>query len=170
MSYCCFAQTESNENPAPASNEVIVVLRVSVKANFSRAFLAKTRDIYNTENSEKVAYNTEDKTYQNLVFSPNENAVFLTLKENDIAELPYVEYLFFGSNKARFLIPFDFKFKVPSGAKAVYLGSFVVTIDSNFEITDVKRVDEYDLAKKALKKAYPVSNYDLVRIGDLSIE
>lgn len=153
----------------PSKNDVIVVMKVNLKIDVDRDFIAATRGVENKDAPDTFFIPVDHKKLQVQNFVTDSYGIVVTQKNNNIGEISYIEYNFFGSLQAAILLPFEFTFVIPSDAKAVYLGCFDISVDKDFNISDVRRIDEYEIAQKALDDAYQ-THIDLVRIEDLSVQ
>lgn len=169
MAMAAFSQSTSTKprTPKPSSKEVVVVMKITVKTNINRDFIADTRGVKDKTKPDTFCVYTSNKNYVVTDFEEGKYGFLIIKKDNNIGELEYAEYDLFGDKAAGILIPLNFSFKIPSDAKAVYLGNFVVTVNENYEITDINRYDEYEVAQKELDEEYKSVHYDLVRIEDL---
>ena len=70
--------------------------------------------------------------------------------------LDYCTYNFFGGNVFRFFFPFFVMITLPEDAQYLYLGHFEYRRKGGaaYEITDVKKTDNYDTAAKIIKERY----------------
>lgn len=176
MTFTAFAQDAGYYQPGqikPSKSEVIVVMKINVNIAIDRDFIATTRGVSDSTKNDTFVVSSNANRSQVCTFDKSNNAIFVLKKDNSsIAEMRYAEYNFFGDKKANIFIPLGFSFKIPSDTKAVYLGTFNITVNKDYEITGFKRIDEYDIAQKELDEAsalYKNPHYDLVRIEDLYV-
>lgn len=75
----------------------------------------------------------------------------------------------FENREAQFFLPLDIKIKIPQDTQYVYLGTFEYTLDYELMPTNIKSYDEFDQAKKQIKRATG-KDVDLIRVELESIE
>lgn len=70
-------------------------------------------------------------------------------------DIHFLQYYFAGSKALFLTLPLGAKVEVPADVKYVYIGDFICKCSKPFyDITDVKRVDNFDAAAKVVKKIY----------------
>lgn len=166
----------------PGKNEVILIGRITVKANEDMNFVAETRGLTDKEKEGKANYaipfapedpDDFDDDYEDFVDDNpktifNEGEFFYAVYKvnNKTRNLKFdgaYKYRFFGSEKTFIWIPFDFNVDVPKGTSAMYLGTFSFETSGNdFTFTKVRHLDEYELAQDELNKVTK-KHFDLYR-------
>ena len=85
-------------------------------------------------------------------------------------ELRSLQYHFAGSEALFVTLPLRVKIEVPDDVRYVYIGDFTCKCSKPFyDITDVKRVDNFDAAAKAVKEVYG-KDAELERVPLISLD
>lgn len=72
-----------------------------------------------------------------------------------IINLYKLSYHFGNAYCARLVLPIQSELRIQKGVKYVYLGDFTIKCSMPFyDITEIKRIDNFDAAARAVKKAY----------------
>ena len=70
-------------------------------------------------------------------------------------EIHSLRYYFAGAEAVFLTLPLQVKIEVPDDVRYVYIGDFTCKCSKPFyDITDVKRTDNFDAAAQAVKKVY----------------
>ena len=164
----------------PSSKQVILVGKVSVKADEDMDFIATTRGLTEQERLEGHTYKmpfvpgstftraiikeSEKFEKQQTVYSDGEFfcLVYNLNKKRNIS-FEKMNYYFFNSEKSYIRLPLDFNFDVPEDVSAVYVGNlnFSVTGD-DFVISSAGVTDDYEAAQEVLD-SMTKKHFDLYR-------
>ena len=153
---------------APSKNEVVVVFSLKVqpqpdteffahyaKMSFSTIALEQYGSgsdviMVNASNARQSLQRwveTDADGYAMLYFSFASGKRYIDLEK--------MQYYFAGSKALFITIPLQAKIEVPADVRYVYIGDFVCKCSKPFyDITDVKRLDNFDAAAKAVKDLY----------------
>ena len=160
-----FAAEEKKEEKwkKPSGSQICFVTRVVLSNNIDRDFYAIGLDATKYKDYEHgVGYITRDissgnsweafPNYGNLGEFFQSNIAKKDLKDAENGfYLPTFRAYILGRTIGHFYLPANVDVTYPADAKYVYLGTFVYTInESDFTVKSVRRVDEYEAAKKAL--------------------
>ena len=158
-----FAADEKKEEKwkKPSGSQICFISKVSITNNLNTDFYVIGLDAAKyKDDASKYGYLT-NANVDDYIILPNRGTLGefsqanIAKKELKDAEngfyLPTFQAFLFGLSAASFYLPVNMDISYPSDAKYVYLGTFVYTInESDFTVKSVRRVDEYEAAKKAL--------------------
>ena len=155
---------------APGKDEVVIVLSLKIQPSPDTEFFANYTDMSFAALSLKQYGDGNDVI---MLKGKNARASLQTWTERDTEtgdftmlhtgfparkryiELHSLQYYFAGSKALFLTLPLRVKVEVPSDVKYVYIGDFTCKCSKPFyDITDIKRVDNFDAAAKAVKKVY----------------
>lgn len=157
------------------SDKVIIVGKINVIYDESRDFIFKTRGLSEAAAERPDGYNVPYISDPSDTFGANQSKYFKeNVTEYDNAETFIVQvrrpkksrntlmfrknytYYFFSDVKSYIYLPLPayYDVDVPDDVDAIYLGTFnyYVTGD-NFTISNIERIDEYDVAQEELDRA-----------------
>lgn len=155
---------------APRRNEVVVVFSLKIQplpdteffANYSHMYFSKLNIGHYYSTTDKVAINASN-VRMSLVGMPEEDArdigfamvTFPFAYGKRYVNLHNLRYYFAGSEALFVNVPMQVKIEVPDDVRYVYIGDFTCKCSKPFyDITDIKRVDNFDAAAKAVKEVY----------------
>ena len=155
---------------APRRNEVVVVFSLKIQplpdteffANYSHMYFSKLDIGHYYSTTDKVAINASNVRMP-LAGMPEEDArdidfamvTFPFAYGKRYINLHSLRYHFAGSEALFVNVPLQAKIEVPDDVRYVYLGDFTCKCSKPFyDITDIKRVDNFDAAAKAVKEVY----------------
>ena len=159
------------KRPAAAGkNEVVIVFSLKLQPSPDTEFFAKYADMSFAALSLKRYGNGNDV----IMFKGKNARSFLqawTEKDTDsgefamlhisfaarkrFIEIHSLRYYFAGAEAVFLTLPMQVKVEVPDDVRYVYIGDFTCKCSKPFyDITDVKRTDNFDAAAQAVKKVY----------------
>lgn len=181
-----FAADKKPPKP-PAKSEVVVVFALKIKPEPNTDFFSNYRYAFSFS-SKLQTKDSRDMTDRITIKASNRRVPLLGLIDEDakkvefaMVKLPFaygqryinieaLQYHFAGTEPLRISIPLNGKLEVPEGVKYVYIGDFVCKCALPFyDITDVKKIDNFDAAAKAVKEMYG-KDAELERIPLIPIE
>lgn len=155
---------------APRRNEVVVVFSLKIQplpdteffANYSHMYFSKLNIGHYYSTTDKVAINASN-VRMSLVGMPEEDArdigfamvTFPFAYGKRYVNLHNLRYYFAGSEALFVNVPIQVKIEVPDDVRYVYIGDFTCKCSKPFyDITDIRRSDNFDAAAKAVKEVY----------------
>ena len=155
---------------APKKNEVVIVFSLKVQplpdteffANYSHIYFSKLGIGHYYSTTDKVAINASNVRIP-LAGMPEEDAqaidfamvTFPFAYGKRYIRLHTLRYHFAGSEALFVNVPLQAKIEVPDDVRYVYIGDFTCKCSKPFyDITDIKRGDNFDAAAKAVKEVY----------------
>ena len=155
---------------APRRNEVVVVFSLKIQplpdteffANYSHMYFSKLNIGHYYSTTDKVAINASN-VRMSLVGMPEEDArdigfamvTFPFAYGKRYVNLHNLRYYFAGSEALFVNVPIQVKIEVPDDVRYVYIGDFTCKCSKPFyDITDIRRSDNFDAATKAVKEVY----------------
>ena len=155
---------------APKKNEVVIVFSLKIQplpdveffANYSHMRFSKLDIGHYYSTTDKIAISASNVRIP-LAGMPEEDArdidfAMITLPfayGKRYINLHSLRYHFAGSEVIFVNLPLQAKIEVPSDVQYVYIGDFTCKCSKPFyDITDVKRTDNFDAAARAVKEVY----------------
>lgn len=179
-----FAADKKPPKP-PAKSEVVIVFALKIKPEPNTDFFSNYVYAVDSRLETKDSRNAKDKI---TIKASNRRTPILGLIDEDakkiefaMIKLPFaygqryinvesLQYHFAGAEALRITIPLNGRLEVPEGVKYVYIGDFVCKCALPFyDITDIKKIDNFDAAAKALKAVYG-KDAELERLPLIPIE
>ncbi|UTC66283.1 MULTISPECIES: hypothetical protein [unclassified Treponema] len=164
-----FAADKKKPNP-PSKNEVVIVFSLKVQpspdtdffANYSHMVFSKMEIGHYHSTTDKITLSGSNRRMPlTVVFEEDAKLIDLAMVKFPFAygkryiNIERLRYHFAGSEAICISIPLNSKIEVPEGVKYVYIGDFICKCSIPFyDITDIKRVDNFDAAAKAVKSVY----------------
>ena len=155
---------------APKKNEVVIVFSLKVQPLPDTEFFANYSHIYFSKLEIGHYYSTTDKI---AISASNVRIPLAGMPEEDARDIDFamitlpfaygkryinlhsLRYHFAGSEVIFVNLPLQAKIEVPSDVQYVYIGDFTCKCSKPFyDITDVKRTDNFDAAARAVKEVY----------------
>ena len=181
-----FAADKKPPKPS-AISEVVVVFALKIKPEPNTDFFSNYRYAFSFS-SRLETKDSSDMTDRITIKASNRRMPLLGLIDEDakkvefaMVKLPFaygqryinieaLQYHFAGTEPLRISIPLNGKLEVPEGVKYVYIGDFECKCALPFyDITDVKKIDNFDAAAKAVKEIYG-KDAELERLPLIPIE
>jgi len=151
----------------PGKSDVLIVGRISVKADEDMQFYAKTRNV-NPENLGKDAVlliSASDDSQRQIYTDGEFFFVKYRLPKNRHIQFDSVPYYFFADKKTSLILPLGFSIDVPKDVNYVYIGSFTYNITGDdFTVKNITVSDEYDQAQQLTDKITGKNNIELCRV------
>jgi hypothetical protein len=151
----------------PGKSDVLIVGRISVKADEDMQFYAKTRNV-NPENLTKDAVlliSADDESQRQIYTDGEFFFVKYRLPKNRHIQFDSVPYYFFADKKTSLILPMGFSIDVPKDVNYVYIGSFTYNITGDdFTVKNITVSDEYDQAQQLADKITGKNNIELCRV------
>ena len=170
---------------APSKNEVVVVFSLKVQPQPDTEFFAHYTDMsfgalslgrYGTGKDVIVLKFNNAKYSMQAWTEKDADAVGFAMFQVGFAarkrylELSRLQYHFAGSEALFVTLPLRVKIEVPDDVRYVYIGDFTCKCSKPFyDITDVKRTDNFDAAAKAVKAVYG-KDAELERVPLISLD
>ena len=170
---------------APTRNEVVVVFSLNIQPSPDTEFFAKYTDMsfaalslkrYGTGKDVIVLKFNNAKYSMQAWTEKDADAVGFAMLQVGFAarkrylELRSLQYHFAGSEALFVTLPLRVKIEVPDDVRYVYIGDFTCKCSKPFyDITDVKRTDNFDAAAKAVKEVYG-KDAELERVPLISLD
>lgn len=157
-----FAADEKKEEKwrKPYNNQICFVVKVSLSNNINKDFYAIGLNVVDKKDQPSdFGFFTYDVQNTNMepIYGTFGEFVQANIAKKDLRDaengfyLPAFRVRLFGLDIGSFHLPVGVDVTYPADAKYVYLGTFVYTInESDLTVKNVRRVDEYEAAKKAL--------------------
>lgn len=145
----------------PSGNKVVLVGRISFKTpiNYDARKAALEEEssgsiIIGTDKT-KHYYSIGETSLTNLSQWELEEPFYFTAKpgKDGTVTLDFARCYLFGYVYNFFDLPLEVKVAIPEGAKFVYVGDFQYDLDYALRIVGTKHLDEFDAAKKQIKRA-----------------
>ena len=162
LSTAAFAEdVKAGSVKVPSGNKVVLVGRISFKTPINyearQAALADKSDgsiIIGTDKT-KHYYSIGEASLTNLSEWELEEPFYFTAKpdKNGTVTLDFARCFLFGYVYNFFDLPLEVKVTIPEGAQFVYVGDFQYDLDYALRIVGTKHLDEFDAAKKQIKRA-----------------
>ena len=170
---------------APTRNEVVIVFSLKIQplpdveffANYSHMRFSKLDIGHYYSTTDKIAISASNVRIP-LAGMPEEDArdidfAMITLPfayGKRYINLHSLRYHFAGSEVIFVNLPLQVKIEVPDDVRYVYIGDFTCKCSKPFyDITDVKRTDNFDAAAKAVKAVYG-KDAELERVPLISLD
>ena len=155
---------------APGKDEIVMVFSLKLQPSPDTEFFAKYTDMsfaalslkrYGTgEDVIVLKFNNAKYSMQAWTEKDADAVGFAMLQVGFAARKRYLElrslqYHFAGSEALFVTLPLRVKIEVPDDVRYVYIGDFTCKCSKPFyDITDVKRTDNFDAAARAVKEVY----------------
>mgnify|MGYP000982125558 CR=1 FL=1 len=155
---------------APGKDEIVMVFSLKLQPSPDTEFFAKYTDMsfaalslkrYGTGKDVIVLKFNNAKYSMQAWTEKDADAVGFAMLQVGFAarkrylELRSLQYHFAGSEALFVTLPLRVKIEVPDDVRYVYIGDFTCKCSKPFyDITDVKRTDNFDAAAKAVKEVY----------------
>lgn len=155
---------------APGKNEVVIVFSLNIQPAPDTEFFAHYTDMsfgalslakYGTgKDVIMLKFNNAKYAMQGWTEKDADAVGFAMLQVGFAARKRYLElrslqYHFAGSEALFVTLPLRVKIEVPDDVRYVYIGDFTCKCSKPFyDVTDVKRVDNFDAAAKAVREVY----------------
>ena len=170
---------------APTRNEVVVVFSLNIQPSPDTEFFAHYTDMsfgalslgrYGTGKDVIVLKFNNAKYSMQAWTEKDADAIGFAMFQVGFAarkrylELSRLQYHFAGSEALFVTLPLRVKIEVPDDVRYVYIGDFTCKCSKPFyDITDVKRTDNFDAAAKAVKAVYG-KDAELERVPLISLD
>jgi hypothetical protein len=151
----------------PGKSDVLIVGRISVKADEDMQFYAKTRNVNpeNLENDAVLLISASDESQRQIYTDGEFFFVKYRLPKNRHIQFDSVPYYFFADKKTSLILPLEFSIDVPKNVNYVYIGSFTYNITGDdFTIKNITVSDEYDQAQQLADKITEKKDIELCRV------
>ena len=161
---------DKNRPAAPGRDEIVMVFSLKLQPSPDTEFFAKYTDMsfaalslkrYGTgEDVIVLKFNNAKYSMQAWTEKDADAVGFAMLQVGFAARKRYLElrslqYHFAGSEALFVTLPLRVKIEVPDDVRYVYIGDFTCKCSKPFyDITDVKRTDNFDAAARAVKEVY----------------
>ncbi|QOW60509.1 hypothetical protein [Treponema pedis] len=165
-----FIFADTKDTKPPTKNEIVLVFSVKVLPAPSTEFFSNYRNVQfgrigsgaDGIIADKIRLEGANRRMKLSVISDEDaKSVDFSMYKLPFAygkryiEIHNLLYLFAGSGIAFINLPIHSKIEVREGVKYVYLGDFIVKCKTPFyDISEVKRSDNFDAAALAVKKRY----------------
>jgi len=176
---------DKNRPAAPGKDEIVMVFSLKLQPSPDTEFFAKYTDMsfaalslkrYGTgEDVIVLKFNNAKYSMQAWTEKDADAVGFAMLQVGFAARKRYLElsslqYHFAGSEALFVTLPLRVKIEVPDDVRYVYIGDFTCKCSRPFyDITDVKRTDNFDAAAKAVKEVYG-KDAELERVPLISLD
>ena len=176
---------DKNRPAAPGRDEIVMVFSLKLQPSPDTEFFAKYTDMsfaalslkrYGTgEDVIVLKFNNAKYSMQAWTEKDADAVGFAMLQVGFAARKRYLElrslqYHFAGSEALFVTLPLRVKIEVPDDVRYVYIGDFTCKCSRPFyDITDVKRTDNFDAAAKAVKEVYG-KDAELERVPLISLD
>ncbi len=170
---------------APGKDEIVMVFSLKLQPSPDTEFFAKYTDMsfaalslkrYGTGKDVIVLKFNNAKYSMQAWTEKDADAVGFAMLQVGFAarkrylELRSLQYHFAGSEALFVTLPLRVKIEVPDDVRYVYIGDFTCKCSKPFyDITDVKRTDNFDAAAKAVKEVYG-KDAELERVPLISLD
>ena len=170
---------------APGKDEIVMVFSLKLQPSPDTEFFAKYTDMsfaalslkrYGTGKDVIVLKFNNAKYSMQAWTEKDADAVGFAMFQVGFAarkrylELSRLQYHFAGSEALFVTLPLRVKIEVPDDVRYVYIGDFTCKCSKPFyDITDVKRTDNFDAAAKAVKEVYG-KDAELERVPLISLD
>lgn len=161
---------DKNRPAAPGKDEIVMVFSLKLQPSPDTEFFAKYTDMsfaalslkrYGTGKDVIVLKFNNAKYSMQAWTEKDADAVGFAMLQIGFAarkrylELRSLQYHFAGSEALFVTLPLRVKIEVPDDVRYVYIGDFTCKCSKPFyDITDVKRTDNFDAAARAVKEVY----------------
>jgi hypothetical protein len=176
---------DKNRPAAPGKDEIVMVFSLKLQPSPDTEFFAKYTDMsfaalslkrYGTGKDVIVLKFNNAKYSMQAWTEKDADAVGFAMLQVGFAarkrylELSRLQYHFAGSEALFVTLPLRVKIEVPDDVRYVYIGDFTCKCSKPFyDITDVKRTDNFDAAAKAVKEVYG-KDAELERVPLISLD
>lgn len=176
---------DKNRPAAPGKDEIVMVFSLKLQPSPDTEFFAKYTDMsfaalslkrYGTGKDVIVLKFNNAKYSMQAWTEKDADAVGFAMLQVGFAarkrylELRSLQYHFAGSEALFVTLPLRVKIEVPDDVRYVYIGDFTCKCSKPFyDITDVKRTDNFDAAAKAVKEVYG-KDAELERVPLISLD
>lgn len=170
---------------APGKDEIVMVFSLKLQPSPDTEFFAKYTDMsfaalslkrYGTGKDVIVLKFNNAKYSMQAWTEKDADAVGFAMLQVGFAarkrylELRSLQYHFAGSEALFVTLPLRVKIEVPDDVRYVYIGDFTCKCSKPFyDITDVKRTDNFDAAAKAVREVYG-KDAELERVPLISLD
>ena len=170
---------------APGKDEIVMVFSLKLQPSPDTEFFAKYTDMsfaalslkrYGTGKDVIVLKFNNAKYSMQAWTEKDADAVGFAMLQVGFAarkrylELRSLQYHFAGSEALFVTLPLRVKIEVPDDVRYVYIGDFTCKCSKPFyDITDVKRTDNFDAAARAVKEVYG-KDAELERVPLISLD
>ena len=170
---------------APGKDEIVMVFSLKLQPSPDTEFFAKYTDMsfaalslkrYGTGKDVIVLKFNNAKYSMQAWTEKDADAVGFAMLQVGFAarkrylELRSLQYHFAGSEALFVTLPLRVKIEAPDDVRYVYIGDFTCKCSKPFyDITDVKRTDNFDAAAKAVKEVYG-KDAELERVPLISLD
>ena len=161
---------DTKRSAVPGKNEIVMVFSLKLQPSPDTEFFAKYADMSFAalslkrygDGNDVIMWKGKNAKYslQGWDEKDTDSGEFAMIRGGFAARQRYIEihslrYYFAGAEALFLTIPMQVKIEVPDDVRYVYLGDFTCKCSKPFyDITDIKRVDNFDAAAKAVKEVY----------------
>ncbi|AIW88624.1 hypothetical protein JO41_01465 [Treponema sp. OMZ 838] len=161
---------DKNRPAAPGKDEIVMVFSLKLQPSPDTEFFAKYADMSFAalslkrygDGNDVIMFKGKNAKYflQGWTEKDTDSGEFAMLHVGFAARKRYIEihslrYYFAGAEALFLTLPLQVKIEVPDDVRYVYIGDFTCKCSRPFyDITDVKRTDNFDAAAKAVKEVY----------------